>query len=552
MAMAFLFSGLLQSHPHFTLAGHPTRGACGIVIDHQLRHASGQEAAFVVDELRRLGLQACVKQLSWSHVKMGGLEPARLSNLEGLARTMRYQALGSICRSLQASSLFFAHHCDDQYETVLMRLLAGHGYRGLRGILEANDIPECYELHGVSKSGQPSSPGFQTSDKGRHFLGHGGRDCPYLAPLDCEDGGVVIYRPLLAFDKDRLKATCEANKVRWFDDHTNLDPTLTTRNAVRHLTHAHRLPMALQKPAILSLCTRARRRTDLEEAEGHRVLVHEAVVCHFDPNVGTLTVELPSFGATCSPPGRLHAAARHKVRRRRRRLILAVALRKLIDFVTPELHLPPLGGLETVVDRLFPDSCADRSREPSKAFSFAGVSFEPVGPASNRWLLSRAPYPSSRPLPERKLHGYQRRGPAPRDHVPEEPRTLIQPRWRSWETAQLWDGRFWIRLRTCVPATFHILPYQPEHAKAFRLALPREERLRLEQVLRRRAPGKVRYSLPALYAEHEAGAGDGAAGTSTLLALPSLGIRVPGLERWVKYEVRYKRVDRSLLGLARR
>ncbi|KAM4066900.1 PP-loop family protein [Hirsutella rhossiliensis] len=539
MAMAFLFSSLLKSHPGFSIADHPAHGACGIVIDHQLRQASGQEAACVAQELKTMGLQACVKRLDWSHVTKRGLDPTRLSNLEGMARTMRYQALGSACRSLQASSLFFAHHCDDQYETVLMRLLAGHGYRGLQGIQEANAIPECYELHGVYKSGllddqmQRSPLGFQPSNKSlqrlRVFLGDdckgrpGSPSSPYLAPLNCEDGGIVIYRPLLSFDKDRLIATCEANKVRWFEDHTNLDPTLTTRNAVRHLTRAHRLPMALQKPSILSLCKRAKHRTSLEEAEGHRLLVREAVICHFDPNAGTLTVELPAFLAHPSPPRRL--------------LILAMAIRKLIDFVTPELHLPPLGSLENVVDRLSPELCTEPNRQPPKAFSIAGVKFEPiVGRASTKWLLSRAPYPSSRALPERKLPGHLR-GPAPGKDGPDEPPTVRHAHWRSWEMAQLWDGRFWIRIRACVPASFRILPFLPEHAKSFRLALPREERSRLEQVLKRHAPGKVRYSLPALYAVQEAGAGKGTAHTLTLLALPSLGIHVPGLERWAQSRV---------------
>lgn len=570
MAMAFLFSSLLKSDRGLEIADRHVHGACGIVIDHKLRHGSGHEAACVARELRSLGLQACVRQLKWSHVRNNGLDPARLSNLEGTARTMRYQALGSTCRSLQASSLFFAHHCDDQYETVLMRLLAGHGYRGLRGIQEANAIPECYELHGVYRSGlldhepQRSSrlsfePSAQHLQRLRMFIGAdskgkpGPPSSPYLTPLNCEDGGIVIYRPLLGFDKDRLIATCEANKVRWFEDHTNLDPTLTTRNAIRHLMRAHRLPVALQKPAILSLCKRARRRTMFEKAEAHRLLVREAMVCHFDPNVGTLIVELPAFRADRSASRRPVIAARHKARRRRRRLILAMAIRKLIDFVTPELHLPSLASLENVVDRLSPELCSATNRQPPKAFSVAGVKFEPlVGLTSTKWLLTRAPYPSSRPLPERKLRDHSRYGPTPRDRVLEEPRTVRRARWRSWKTAQLWDGRFWIRIRTCVPATFHILPFLPQHAKPFRLALPREERWRLEQILKRHAPGKVRYSLPALYAVQEAGAGDWTTRTLTLLALPSLGIHVPGLERWVKYEAKFKMIDKSLLGLVRR
>lgn len=573
MAMAFLFSSLVQ--PRRDVQRHLGPGVCAIVIDHQLRPGSAQEASRVVEELKRLGLQACIRRLSWSHVKDRGLDPAHLSNLEGMARTMRYQALGLACRSLRATSLFFAHHRDDQYETILMRILAGHGYRGLRGIQEANAIPECYQLHGVYKStmmDHPPQPG--TSHLRPHSSARNsprlevdykgssgppvitqdiGTNDPDLKPLECEDGGVVVYRPLLDFDKDRLIATCEANKVQWFEDYTNLDPTLTTRNSIRHLVAAHQLPMALRKPAIFSLSKRAKRRMSAEEAEAHRLLVREAVVRRFDSNVGTLLVQIPAFRANRIASSRRLASARREARRRHWRLIFATATRKLIDMVMPGLHLPPPTNLEQVVDRISPGLCLEPCQQPEKAFSIAGVLFEPiVGPASTEWLLSRAPYPSSKPRPMCQLSGSLRRGHEPRDLAEGEAPIARRGRWRSWETAQLWDGRFWIQLRSCAPATFQILPLLPQHTKPFRLALPREERFRLERVLKRRAPAKLRYSLPALYSVQDAEAGSGTAQGLTLLALPSLGIHVPGLERWVKYEARYKKIDRGLLGRARR
>ncbi|KAL7787124.1 hypothetical protein V8C37DRAFT_391104 [Trichoderma ceciliae] len=603
MAMAYLFSSLLRMYRGIKIADNPAESAFGVVVDHKLREESSQEASRVTQELKQLGLKAVIKPLNWREHRWHGIEPTTLANVESLARTMRYQALGSACRYLQAHSLFFAHHQDDQYETVLMRLLAGHGYRGLQGIRGANAIPECYELHGVYKSGllddqmqkrpflsfrpptremkrlryslkddKEAEPWDQIKsylgldDTSARFPGrlshHLSRDfdpgIPYLTPLHSEDGGIMVYRPLLEFDKSRLIATCEANGVRWFEDGTNTDPTLTARNAIRQLTRAHTLPKALQKPSILALARRSRRRAQLEEAEAHRLLVRGNVIKDFNPNAGTLLIDVSTLWR--QQPRQMRrpfARAREEARKRPRRLIATMAVRKIIAFVTPDLHLPSLTNLDNAVDRLLPDLSGMPDTVPAaqqpKAFLIAGVLFEPVPKLNSvTWLVSRAPYSSSQPLPVRKLPGYlnysagvlrlEAAGDPPSRHG----------HWRGWKTAKLWDGRFWIRVSACVAAKFHVLPFLPSSAKPFRMALPPRERANLEKVLKHYAPGKVRYSLPALYSVEESGYGEDSEQTLTLLALPTLGIHVPGLERWVKYEARYKNTDITLLGSAKR
>ncbi|UKZ95264.1 uncharacterized protein TrAFT101_010112 [Trichoderma asperellum] len=598
MAMAFLFSALLKVYKGIKIADNPAESAFAIVVDHKLREESSQEASRVTQELKRIGLKSVIKPLNWREQRWNGIEPTTLPNVESLARTMRYQALGSTCRYLQVPSLFFAHHQDDQYETVLMRLLAGHGYRGLQGIREANAIPECYELHHVYKSGllddqmqkfpflsfrpptremkrlrfilkddkkQESWDQIQSylnlDDASTRFPGHLSRDfdpsIPYLTPLQSEDGGVMIYRPLLEFDKGRLIATCEANGVRWFEDRTNTDPTLTTRNAIRKLTRLHTLPKALQKPSVLALAHRSRQRAQLEEAEAHRLLIRENVIKDFDPNAGTLLIDVSTLWRdklrnTRSPFAQTREEARKEARKRSRRLIATIAIRKLIAFVTPELHLPPLVNLESAVDRLLPhlSETPDEvlATEP-KTFSIAGVLFEPVFKTNSlMWLLSRAPYSSKQPLPERKLPGYlnYRAGVLRLDADSDQPSR--HRHWRGWKTAKLWDGRFWIRVSACIAAKFHVLPFLPSSAKPFRMALPPKERSNLEKVLKHYAPRKVRYSLPALYSVEESSDGQDSKQIMTLLALPTLGIHVPGLERWVKYEARYKNIDITLLG----
>ncbi|KOS19427.1 putative tRNA(Ile)-lysidine synthase [Escovopsis weberi] len=588
---------MLQTYRSIKIADNPVQTAHGVVIDHRLREGSTKEAALVCSELKKLGIKSFVRTLNWKQLKRQGLDPNELSNMESHARTLRYQALGNACRYLQATSLFFAHHRDDQYETVLMRLLAGHGYRGLQGIRDANAIPECYELHGVYKSGllddqKRKHPSLSFRPPVREIKGlrwalknakeaepweqidsylnlqealsqQFPRDqaahkppssVPYLAPLDSEEGGVMVYRPLLQFDKDRLMATCEANNVPWFEDHTNADSSLTPRNAIRHLVQTHELPRALQKPAILALSRRARTRSLLEAAEAHRMLIRERVIKHFDPNAGTLLIEPPTLETKPTKRGRRLNKARDEARRPLRRLLAAIAIQKMIGFVTPDRHLPPLANLENAVDRLFPGLSspaeAGSERLPPKAFPMAGVLFDPKpGSGSLQWFLSRAPYPSNQPLPQRNMPGYLNYRHGVFRLRGDDDQAGRYGHWRSWKTAKIWDGRFWIRVSGCVAARFQVLPFMPAYSKPFRTALPRKDRDRLEQILKHYAPGKARYSLPALYSVEASGAGEP---VLTLLALPSLGIHVPGLERWVKYEARYKQIDSSLLGPARK
>ncbi|TWU75657.1 hypothetical protein ED733_007203 [Metarhizium rileyi] len=592
MAMAFLFSSLLKTHRGIKIADHPTENALAIIIDHQLRPESTLEAASVAQELKKLGFKTVTKPLNWKDVSRLGQDPTRLPNLESVARTMRYRMLGSTCRYLNANSLFFAHHRDDQYETVLMRYTSGHQYRGYQGIREANAIPECYDLHGVYKSGLLDDQSAQNPylsfkppnkelkrlrwmmkddseaeswDLLKHYLGMNDvsarfpglitRDVdprvPYLTPLNCEDGGIMIYRPLLEFDKERLIATCEANKIRWFEDPTNTDPTLTPRNAIRHMD-CGKLPAELQKEAVLDMSRAAKRRTKLEEAEARRWLIREAVIQDFDPNAGTLLIEPPPFKSNTTHWRRLFAGPRDEARKPHQRLIAAIATRKLVEFVTPDVHVPPVMNLDNVIDRLFPELASQPDSPPPRAFTIAGVVFDPiVGPASTKWFLSRAPYSSMKPLPERKLPGHSSCRVLPLVGETED-QASRHHHWRTWKPATLWDGRYWIRVSACVPARFRILPLLPHHAKPFRKALPPKQRARLEQILRYYAPGKIRYSLPALYSIEATRAQDESGQTLTLLALPSLGIHVPGLERWVRYEARYRWIDASLLGLKRR
>lgn len=601
MALAYLLSEYLKVYKAENIADSPSDALHAITIDHGMRRESSREAAAVATQIRKMDIRALVLSLNWSSVLPNDADPSQQPNVESLARTLRYRTIAGHFARQNVMSLFFGHHKDDQYETILMRLLAGHGYRGLQGIHAANAIPECYDIDRAYKSGlvddqmkrlpsfqfsppnkerkalrntlkhESTLPGFEgdrshlgLDDLSGQFPTHVRRDfdpnLPYLTPLNIEDGGITIYRPLLEFDKARLIATCEANNVPWFEDSTNTDPSLTTRNALRKMCREHSLPRALQKPAILSLATRSRRRVQEEEATASRLLSRHASIVDFDPNAGSLLVDLPPVDIGRSMPGRHRSTTRIEKHRQKQRVLAAIVSRKMIDFVTPDYHLPPISNLDNTVRRLFPHLYDDQSIPTSsedgrKAFSIAGVQFEPVPSyKSTRWFLSRAPFHSTylqtaAATPEKISRRPQWRKLS--DALPWK--APCGPDWKTWQSAVLWDGRFWIRLSSRERRIdMQLAPLMPQHTKAFKAALPAQTRARFEKLLKYHAPGKTRYTLPGIYeVEHTSVYYDRTEERPRkmrLLALPTLGIHIADLEKWVQYDARYRNVDMGLLG----
>ncbi|GAP92209.1 putative pp-loop family protein [Rosellinia necatrix] len=623
MALAYLCSRLKNGEPNFRVTDNPISGFRAIVVDHQIRDGSREEAKAVAAELSKLGLDCIVDTASWSQILGPGRHPKDLPNLESVARRLRYRRLGRVCGTFRIASLLFAHHEDDQYETVLMRLLNGHGTRGLRGMRAVSDIPECEGIHGAYQSGSvddqaQSLPSWNSEiskkeyknlkhDLSRlmHDEGEPNDDDPgwlypdkqaaplEVANIDVEGGGVMIYRPLLGFSKDRLIATCEANNVLWWEDGTNHDQTLTMRNAVRHMCKNYTLPLALQKPSVLAFSRRCDQRARALEAEAGRLLAR-TIIHDFEPNIGSTTVQFPKYGLSRFPRD-TSSPLRRRARTLRQREVAGLLIQKIIALVSPEEQTAPLSNLQNVISRLFPALAIGdwNITGPPKAFSIAGVQLTPIGPSSNKssssfrnggsrtWYLSRASYPSHQPIP--RFHSHSQ----PLQEIPE-----IWPRWTRWET---WDGRFWFRMRSRLPSRVILQPFLKEHAKAFRERIPPEDRDRLVGLLKRYAPAKTRYTLPALYFEEGLNLdflnpyycsyppssphnlpGVAAEGSKhaeypgntmgipsdsdhlrapdtckmRLIALPSLGIQIPGLGSWIQYEIRYRRVDAAMLDAA--
>jgi tRNA(Ile)-lysidine synthase len=101
-------------------------------LDHGLRDDSADDAAFVTDAARRLGLPAQVRRTDVS-----ALAAERGISLEEAGREARYAFLGEVAG--EARFVATAHTLDDSAETVLINLLRGSGLAGARGIPTRRD-----------------------------------------------------------------------------------------------------------------------------------------------------------------------------------------------------------------------------------------------------------------------------------------------------------------------------------------------------------------------------------------------------------------------------
>ena len=130
--------------------------------DHEIQDGSGAVAQRVVQAAAVLGLPVVVGRLA--------LGPG---TSETRAREARHDWLELMRRTHEADAVAFAHHEDDQVETILLRVLAGSGPAGLAGMLPRQ---------------------------------------------------AARVRPLLSFSRAELAAWLEARGIASWDDPANLDP----------------------------------------------------------------------------------------------------------------------------------------------------------------------------------------------------------------------------------------------------------------------------------------------------------------------------------------
>lgn len=142
-----------------------------VTVDHGLRAEAADEARFVGEVMARHSIAHTI--LQWK-----GDKPT--ANVQAAARTARYELIQKWCVEKKITNLVLAHHMDDQAETFLMRLSRGSGVYGLASMAEQS---------------------------------------PLMGSL----GSIMLLRPLLHINKERLKATLVSMKQDWVEDPSNED-----------------------------------------------------------------------------------------------------------------------------------------------------------------------------------------------------------------------------------------------------------------------------------------------------------------------------------------
>ncbi|KAF8163515.1 PP-loop family-domain-containing protein [Crassisporium funariophilum] len=178
------------------------RRLVSLTVDHNLQSSSAQMAAHAASIAESLGVQNITSKIPWGE----GIYPRKPQggqSVEDVARRSRYWIFFEQMKTLHADVVMVGHHADDQVETMLMRLARGSTRLGLAGMRKHRR--------------------FGMGDASEGSLGWRGH----------EGMRKWIVRPLLDVGKDRILATCEANKLEYVNDPTNFQPQFTIRNAIR-------------------------------------------------------------------------------------------------------------------------------------------------------------------------------------------------------------------------------------------------------------------------------------------------------------------------------
>lgn len=419
--------------------------------------------------------------------------PANLPDFETQARIKRYRLLARASLEAGIRELLTGHHQDDQVETILLRLiqLRNPPLSALRGMSVASRIPCCTGIHGAETGGgvddleiKPSILGHLLSQsRSRQATAVSPQHLPPInsrlskIPFASRTDNILIHRPLLGFQKDRLIYTCLANGIDYVNDPTNFDPTMTLRNTIRHLRTNHRLPRALEAASILRL----RASADTKHAsvtQRARALMPRFRILEFTPQSGVMLLQLPPDLA------QMVATEADAV---------ISCLSNILQAVSPICD----ENTGTVPHELVESLLAHHRRrdgESSSSFRTTALNINrvmmecavatfPDGSRDQIWRLSRQPM-RAREL-DRSSVAFQRQG---------------QQHWSPWV---LWDGRFWIRIHCGDGQSidkFTVRALRPEDLRNIRsrfTATP-QQRSEVERLLTALTPGKIRWTLPVI------------------------------------------------------
>lgn len=107
-----------------------------VIIDHQVREESADDASRAAAACAQLGLPAEVRQVRVP----GGRQGSGHGGPEAAARTARRAALAAAAADHNARAVLLGHTLDDQAETVLLGLARGSGARSLAGMRERDGL----------------------------------------------------------------------------------------------------------------------------------------------------------------------------------------------------------------------------------------------------------------------------------------------------------------------------------------------------------------------------------------------------------------------------
>ncbi|MCJ1311822.1 hypothetical protein MMC25_005495 [Agyrium rufum] len=484
--------------------------------------------------------------LTWS--KQPGHTPSFPPNFESLARRLRYQALGKACAAKGVQSILVGHHADDNAETILMRLASGRNRLGLRGISASCGIPECIGIHGIAESDRAKPPS-RVSLTQPDLITH----LPWRQVIDSvmpvEYGGISLHRPLLPFPKARIRQTCLENSIEWVEDESNSDLALTQRNTVRHLLTEGRLPKSLQFDALQGVIQYTSGKWRVLE-DSIRCAFDACVIFDFNPLAGSLTFQFPSQRHFWDSDS-LYYLDRWR---------FALLLRKLLSIVTPRTEISPeaMDGTASKMRELLRLASLRAAKGPNlnpltsvvipgsfKTTNLAGICIALVTRCNHSvpylqnearpdadetilkefttrngltWRLSREPF-SDRSQPNNFLIS------------PSKVSSLGQP---AEDTPfQLWDGRYWIKVRNNGKEPLFVRPFQESYLKPFRASwIDESSRTQFDRSLATLSPANERWTLPAITTKQD------------LVALPTLGQNLIRSD-WkdlVSWDVRWKKV----------
>jgi tRNA(Ile)-lysidine synthase len=504
--------------------------------------------------------------MKWRHHSQ---DPSHTSNFESVARYRRYQCFAWGALRCNVKDLFLGHQLSDQIETIIQRMIRDKApsTAGLTGMRQANRIPSCGKIFGAHDGSETSRlselvgashdnyPIFRAPDDFVTSFIPVPRNEIYSGNILVCRGGMKVYRPLLSFTKARLVATCEENNVPFVVDPSNFDPKFTQRNAIRELlSDQEKLPRALRQDSILRLrdsVATLKNRCDEKVNE----LLNATQVRKLDLRSGKLVVILPTdIVETYS------ASVRD----------VCTYLYRLLRLVSPGgKPSRPWYTLARRAKTIFPElasadeKASDASLLPDDSFTAMDVSVRSVADlTSDRTrLLSRCPFR----LDDANEQGFV---PAP-DWLKD-----VQRGWSNWT---LWDGRYWIRIRTRSPDAAKHFTVRPltradmeklnasDAVNLCRTRRPRrsigtnlknespdhnasqQPRMTLKDALQSSAPGKLRFTLPVIVKNDET------------RAFPTLDIAIPPLATSGKgmrdhndsnddldWEVRYKDISETI------